>query len=513
VDPIIANPIIGELAKTLATTVAAKILGSTGSRVRRALTGTDQQRAVGRASEAGVRALLERASPALGAEEMALVRDIFARFFEEPAVGHALAGLLRGKSLPVEALARRFDAAGFDAVTLPGIDFASALAAFQVAFVDAAIEEAALQGLMRTADSRELVRLTRELVAGQQGLRAAVEGLGKTPAMERPSPTPTAGASPEAGTRLRTDSPGAPAGPEPADAAGPSGPSVLLARVQAELRWDAACRALEADEWTRAEALTREALALAPDLPDARSTLGLALAHAVLADFRRAHGPQDPAAALHAALENRGWQPIPEPTPLPEAVHWLESARAAGDDPDGRVTEALAGLYGVAERYQPMVATVEAAAAHGGDQARRRLRAPTALVALAHGCGNTPERLRTLGELVGVVLPVPEARLRRSVERMDLTRREVDAHGIVWCAMGQPAIWLAGPRPRFPTAVRIFARDEGGQRVGQACYQISEPGRPIQSPCIPPEPGATLPVAALVRELMAHFLFVAPLVE
>jgi hypothetical protein len=141
---------------------------------------------------------------------------------------------------------------------------------------------------------------------------------------------------------------------------------------------------------------------------------------------------------------------------------------------------------------------------------RSELRSPDRLGMLAHGAGNDAEHLRELGTVLDVTLPAAKSDVQHSIEAMDLTDARVDAHGIVWHVMGQPARWVGGPAPRFPTPVRIFARDDKGQRRVQACFNIPIPFQPLQPRCIPHETGAYESIEKVVDELAQLFLLVCP---
>lgn len=65
VEPTPINPLLGDLAKALATTVTTTVVSAAGTRVRQALAGTEQQQGLQRASEAGLLALLVCSAPTL----------------------------------------------------------------------------------------------------------------------------------------------------------------------------------------------------------------------------------------------------------------------------------------------------------------------------------------------------------------------------------------------------------------------------------------------------------------
>jgi len=156
--------------------LAAKMLEGLGARAREAVSGPEAQRALKRAIQAGVVALLAQASTeAKAPEQVALLQDIFHGFFADPFVGRELSKLLRGKPLDTDELAELFEQAGYDARTLPGLDFASGMRAFEAAFVDAALNEPALRERMQSGMSLEQTRLLQNLSQDVSALRALLK--------------------------------------------------------------------------------------------------------------------------------------------------------------------------------------------------------------------------------------------------------------------------------------------------------------------------------------------------
>lgn len=155
----------------LTADLSAHLLAATGRRLREALSGTAQEQAVRRCVQAGAVALLSRA----GREEpeaRQLLAYIFRRFFRDEEVGRELAAVLRGNPLDLEELDYLFEQAGYDAETLPGLDFRQGIAAFEAAFLASAVEEPALQGTIQTGQLLAQTRLQRELVAAMRELVA-----------------------------------------------------------------------------------------------------------------------------------------------------------------------------------------------------------------------------------------------------------------------------------------------------------------------------------------------------
>jgi len=153
----------------LTADLTAKVLEAIGRRLREAISGTEREQALHNCIQAGLVALLAKAT-ARAPEHTDLLQDIFTSFFEDPLAALEISKLLRGRALDREALAELFEQAGYDAGTLPGLDLAAGLGAFEVAFVEAAVAEPALQGLLQTGNLVEQTRLQSTLAADAQKL-------------------------------------------------------------------------------------------------------------------------------------------------------------------------------------------------------------------------------------------------------------------------------------------------------------------------------------------------------
>jgi formylglycine-generating enzyme required for sulfatase activity len=156
----------GFTADYLASLTAAlteRILEAAGRRVREAFAGSEEERALRRCLEAGTVALLTKASADAPAET-ALLDDIFTAFFDDLFVAGELSKLLRGRSPDQDELRYRFKQAGYEAETLPGLDFEAGLAAFETAFVEAALAEPALQGRIQAGNLVDQTRLQQALM-------------------------------------------------------------------------------------------------------------------------------------------------------------------------------------------------------------------------------------------------------------------------------------------------------------------------------------------------------------
>jgi formylglycine-generating enzyme required for sulfatase activity len=147
----------------LTVSLTARVLGAVDKRVRETFVGTKEERALRRCIEVGIVALLTKAS-ADAPGETALLQDIFTDFFDDPFVAHELSKLLLGVSPDQERLRSRFEQAGYDIETLPGLDFESGMAAFEAGFVEAAIAEPVLQDRVQRDELAEQSQLQKALL-------------------------------------------------------------------------------------------------------------------------------------------------------------------------------------------------------------------------------------------------------------------------------------------------------------------------------------------------------------
>ena len=167
------EPFSAAFLSTLSGKLAANIAASLTGPLKRQIAGTPAQQAV----EASLRvALVALAAQATAAEpeQETLLRDIFDKFFHFPPVWVQLVGLLKDRPLDHDELRDYFVEAGYDAATLPNLDFEAALDAFEAAFVEVADGQAALQGIVQIGQLRQQTKAQKELVARVDELIVAV---------------------------------------------------------------------------------------------------------------------------------------------------------------------------------------------------------------------------------------------------------------------------------------------------------------------------------------------------
>lgn len=146
----------------LTTTLTDRVLEAAGWRVREAFTGNEEVRALRRCIEAGTIALLTKASLDAPGETSRLGR-LFTAFFEDFFTAGELSKLLRGRLPDDDELRYRFEQAGYDAGTLPGLDFGTEIASFKAAFVEAVLAEPSLRERVQPENLLEQVRSQPEL--------------------------------------------------------------------------------------------------------------------------------------------------------------------------------------------------------------------------------------------------------------------------------------------------------------------------------------------------------------
>ncbi len=132
------DPITADFLSNVAASIAAKLIEYSGRRIRKAISGTEKERGLRRAIQAGIAAMVAEAEVSSRIEKD-LLEDIFQRFFGDeeiqPDIAKEMLPLTKGQHIDVEALLDLFKEAGYDSDTLPGLNFESAVAAFETGFL------------------------------------------------------------------------------------------------------------------------------------------------------------------------------------------------------------------------------------------------------------------------------------------------------------------------------------------------------------------------------------------
>ncbi len=163
------NALTADFLTNLAAELSGALIPALARRLRDTWQGDDGARAIEACFVTGLTALAMQAS-ATTPDEEALLGDIFRDFFHMSDVHPYLLMLARGNEPDIAEMAFLFEEAGYDAETLPGLDFTQGMKAFSAAFLAQAESEAALQGVIAAAQTLQQTRLLRDLVAQAQEL-------------------------------------------------------------------------------------------------------------------------------------------------------------------------------------------------------------------------------------------------------------------------------------------------------------------------------------------------------
>lgn len=165
------NALTADFLVNLAAELSGALIPALAHRLRDSWQGDASARAIEACFATGLTALALEAS-AVTPDEEALLTDIFRDFFHQPEVQTHLLTLARGNEPDVDELAFLFAESGYDAETLPGLDFTQGMKAFSAAFLAQAVTEEGLQGVIAAAQTLQQTRLLRDLVAQAQELVA-----------------------------------------------------------------------------------------------------------------------------------------------------------------------------------------------------------------------------------------------------------------------------------------------------------------------------------------------------
>jgi len=260
-------------------------------------------------------------------------------------------------------------------------------------------------------------------------------------------------------------------------------------------------RAENAPDWTTAEILTEKALSTYPDLPRARSTLGLRMANAVIDTFDLEHGTSK----LHMELDPIS---IGRP-PRDRAIVWLERALEHHDDPDGQTLAALALMFGASQQYDHMMRLIRRVCTSAPTDRLDTLRKPPQLGMLVYACNVDEERLRELSDTLKTPLPIPSRDVLASIESLDLSNASTatSLSPCVDCLVtGRLREWSPRDIGWFPVLVRIFVTvDAHNQRQAQLAF----PGPPLHDHADIFTSSPARPAREILADLEALVLFVS----
>ncbi|MCG3156075.1 MAG: Hercynine oxygenase [bacterium] len=165
------DPFSANFLSSLAANVATQLIDAAIKRLGSAFLPSAKQAALKRCLHSGIVAIAAAASKA-EKDNAGHLAEIFEKFFQEPDVGKQLVRLLRSQPLDRTELAFLFQNSGYDADTLPHLNFDQCLNAFEAAFLTAALDEPELREVIQAAEMLKQTHLQQELLAAVRGLIA-----------------------------------------------------------------------------------------------------------------------------------------------------------------------------------------------------------------------------------------------------------------------------------------------------------------------------------------------------
>ncbi|MCK6561171.1 SUMF1/EgtB/PvdO family nonheme iron enzyme [candidate division KSB1 bacterium] len=165
------DPFSANFLSSLAANLATQLIDAAIKRMGSAFLPSAKQAALKRCLHSGIVAIAAAASKA-EKDNAGHLAEIFEKFFQEPDVGKQLVRLLRSQPLDRAELAFLFQNSGYDAGTLPHLNFDQCLNAFEAAFLTAALDEPELREVIQAAEMLKQTHLQQELLAAVRGLIA-----------------------------------------------------------------------------------------------------------------------------------------------------------------------------------------------------------------------------------------------------------------------------------------------------------------------------------------------------
>jgi len=169
-DQITANFLTG-----LAVNLTSQVIQYAAPKLKRQILGTAKEQAIQRCLYAGIVAILGNVHAATPKALTQLVEEIFTRFFNQEDVQYEIAEILKGHQLNQTELLHRFEDAGYDPETLPGIQPTTAFSLFESAFIAAAMQEPELQPVIQAGYIVKLTKINQDLLAAVQEILAFLQ--------------------------------------------------------------------------------------------------------------------------------------------------------------------------------------------------------------------------------------------------------------------------------------------------------------------------------------------------
>ncbi|MCB0262844.1 MAG: SUMF1/EgtB/PvdO family nonheme iron enzyme [Calditrichaeota bacterium] len=166
-EQLLTDPFINSVVSGTLSGLAANFIPAAGRRLKETFSDKGKN-AMERCLKNGLIAIAAAARDCSEAEKE-LLKDIFRNFFHNPSVNTQLIKLTIGKQPERDELYFLFEDAGYVPGQLPGLDFKQAIGAFEVAFLETAAQEKALQSTIQTGTLQELLKKQGESLAFLRG--------------------------------------------------------------------------------------------------------------------------------------------------------------------------------------------------------------------------------------------------------------------------------------------------------------------------------------------------------
>ena len=155
-------------------TIAIRVIGYAGQKFKKDTAGTQKEKAIERCISTAVVVFYTTAETQVK-EDSDLLMTITKKFFNQDDVAREIASLLKGNKLDRKEILYLFEQSGYDAETLPGLDFEFIITAFEAAFVAAAIEEPILQGIIQTEHIIKQSEIQQQMLDEMKKLYAFIQ--------------------------------------------------------------------------------------------------------------------------------------------------------------------------------------------------------------------------------------------------------------------------------------------------------------------------------------------------
>jgi len=257
--------------------------------------------------------------------------------------------------------------------------------------------------------------------------------------------------------------------------------------------------ATRATNWQDAEELMRKSLQKYPNLPGAYSIIGLRLSQEVEFSYTSALFPPPtlPSAAFSGYVPPMG---IPTSNlPKLESITWLEDAIKHQDDPEGKVSLALALMYGYNEYYDKMMGTF--AAIRANDASRLSyFHTAVHLFMLIQACGKDRCHIEEVAQAIDYALPT-----KADIEAAICDPKILGYQPVDWFA-----IELSNTSLKMPMTISIFKPSPSNESYAMLSKGKLQPGTiPPTDPGRNPSLGIqTLPVDDLISQIFHDFLVI-----